>query len=484
MLQNSEDVASAPVSNTLTNNKDIVKENDNDDRETVYESSTASSSEDSDDNEDQFSGQLSPSSSEGLCNRFRKVRKSKRKVVKQRYCKTDTETALVKQLIEKSSELKGTIEASEISKYFGNQAKSDFFQRYHWLAQRIKVTNANSNTKTSELLSFDDEAYFLKDEARMIENDQLLSNSQEEKDCYMTSVPNSAATNSRPPTKPVSKPSSSARNRKLMNAIYKLEEESRDTQYPGKVNMKACRPTTPPVLEVDGEVASLFALADPFGCETLDELQNPNTEASDSQTENKQKYCNKPLDIEILGRPGEERPMTPRSTFIEGCIRGQINPRPIIIRKQEFNNQLILKSQGIGDFKAQLLSDSLCTKLIAVDSLDLQDNNLTDVGMAPIVSSLFNLSSLVELNLSFNVIGRVTNIFIVNYFCEVVWLCVCPACVGVKTSQALGNYLAGCDSEGKHCVGCNGHQLIRLSLANTDLSDMVWFSLVCMCVEG
>ena len=63
---------------------------------------------------------------------------------------------------------------------------------------------------------------------------------------------------------------------------------------------------------------------------------------------------------------------------------------------------------------AVVLADSL-RDLPYVQSIDLQDNNLTDLGMSPILASILSINNLLELNLSDNVIGPVSAAALATY---------------------------------------------------------------------
>ncbi len=63
---------------------------------------------------------------------------------------------------------------------------------------------------------------------------------------------------------------------------------------------------------------------------------------------------------------------------------------------------------------AKVLSESL-RLLPYVQSINLSDNNLTDVGMSPILASILNIPNLLELNLSNNLIGSESSEALANY---------------------------------------------------------------------
>jgi len=99
-----------------------------------------------------------------------------------------------------------------------------------------------------------------------------------------------------------------------------------------------------------------------------------------------------------------ERPLSPRTAYLAGCARLNLNPRPSLIIRKRFAKELNLDHQGMGDQMAIVLSESLRC-LPYIQSIRLADNNLTDVGMGPILSSILSKPNLLELNLSSNIIG-------------------------------------------------------------------------------
>ena len=66
---------------------------------------------------------------------------------------------------------------------------------------------------------------------------------------------------------------------------------------------------------------------------------------------------------------------------------------------------------GIGDKKAQIVSDSL-VEMISIEELNLSENGLSDVGVSVFMTSILNMKQLVMLDLSYNTLGNVNWYFI------------------------------------------------------------------------
>lgn len=96
--------------------------------------------------------------------------------------------------------------------------------------------------------------------------------------------------------------------------------------------------------------------------------------------------------------------LSPRSQFIDNCIRQRLNPRASLILRKSFTKELNLKHLGMGDKLAILLAEAI-VNVPYIHSLNIRDNNLNDAGLSAIVSSIRNMKDLVELDMSFNVIG-------------------------------------------------------------------------------
>eukprot|EP01034_Spumella_vulgaris_P028670 gene28670-35569_t len=95
---------------------------------------------------------------------------------------------------------------------------------------------------------------------------------------------------------------------------------------------------------------------------------------------------------------------SPRSKYIAGCMKQQLNPRASLVVRKNMSKQLNLQHHGMGDTMAKLLAESI-QGLPFVESINIADNMLTDDGMGPIILAAVGIKSLIELNLSQNEIG-------------------------------------------------------------------------------
>ena len=102
----------------------------------------------------------------------------------------------------------------------------------------------------------------------------------------------------------------------------------------------------------------------------------------------------------------QDVPMSPRSRFISNCIRERLNPRAGLLVRKNNTKKLELQNYGMGDQMARILADSLAD-LPYLQSVNIADNRLTDHGMGPIINAAVRIPSLLELNLSKNEIGDV-----------------------------------------------------------------------------
>ena len=100
----------------------------------------------------------------------------------------------------------------------------------------------------------------------------------------------------------------------------------------------------------------------------------------------------------------EQLILSPRSKFISGCLKERINPRAAIVVRGNFTTSLMLAHMCIGDKMAILLAESL-RELPHIQAVDISDNNLTDVGLAPLLLAMVQIPGLLQLNASQNEIG-------------------------------------------------------------------------------
>ena len=96
--------------------------------------------------------------------------------------------------------------------------------------------------------------------------------------------------------------------------------------------------------------------------------------------------------------------MSPRSKYIDCCLRQGINPKPSLVLRKGFTKELDLSHHGIGDKMGKILAECLL-ELPYLHSIRLADNNLTDDSLGPMVKSLVKMPNILQVDLSNNVIG-------------------------------------------------------------------------------
>ncbi len=112
--------------------------------------------------------------------------------------------------------------------------------------------------------------------------------------------------------------------------------------------------------------------------------------------------------------PSDHIGLSPRSKFIDSCIRKKLNPRASLILRKTFTKELNLKHLGMGDEMAVLLADAIVS-IPYIQSLNICDNNLADRGLSAIIDAVCHMTDLVELNMSMNEIGPNAAFALNNY---------------------------------------------------------------------
>lgn len=96
-----------------------------------------------------------------------------------------------------------------------------------------------------------------------------------------------------------------------------------------------------------------------------------------------------------------DRPYSARTTFLSGCVSSGIVPQPALIIRKELTTTLNISLLAIGDKLAQLLAQCL-ENLPLLEGLCVADNNLTDQGLVPVVEALERCANLRSLDISCN----------------------------------------------------------------------------------
>lgn len=104
----------------------------------------------------------------------------------------------------------------------------------------------------------------------------------------------------------------------------------------------------------------------------------------------------------LLEDAGSGAPPTPRTRYIDGCLREKINPKASLFIRKTLSKTLDFHNLGMGDVNMCILAESL-KDMPFVESMNVADNNLTDEGLSPLLAAVSNIATLTELNLSQNV---------------------------------------------------------------------------------
>eukprot|EP01032_Pedospumella_encystans_P009853 gene9853-11567_t len=113
----------------------------------------------------------------------------------------------------------------------------------------------------------------------------------------------------------------------------------------------------------------------------------------------------------------DEGDISPRSKYIDSCIRQRLNPRASLILRKNFTKHLSLQHHGIGDTMAILFAEAI-VDIPYIESINIADNNLTDKGLGPLLNAVVHMKDLVDLDISYNTIGPVAANYLSAYLAE------------------------------------------------------------------
>jgi Ran GTPase-activating protein (RanGAP) involved in mRNA processing and transport len=94
-------------------------------------------------------------------------------------------------------------------------------------------------------------------------------------------------------------------------------------------------------------------------------------------------------------------PLSPRSKFISSCLKEKINPRVSLILRKRLTTSIELQHLAIGNKVAIMLAEVL-HEMPYIEKVDINNNNLTDAGVAAILKAIATIPTLTSLNLSRN----------------------------------------------------------------------------------
>lgn len=94
-------------------------------------------------------------------------------------------------------------------------------------------------------------------------------------------------------------------------------------------------------------------------------------------------------------------PMSPRTRFISGCVLENMNPRASLILRKRMGKEINIAHMAIGNKIAGLLAQCL-EDMPFIESLNVNNNALTDEGVAAILTAARGIKGLKMLNISRN----------------------------------------------------------------------------------
>ena len=92
---------------------------------------------------------------------------------------------------------------------------------------------------------------------------------------------------------------------------------------------------------------------------------------------------------------------SPRAKYLSGCLQKGIPPRCNMLLRGKETTSLWLDHMGMGDQLGLLLASGL-HDIPLITSINLSDNNLTDVSLKPLIDAIARNPSITELFLSQN----------------------------------------------------------------------------------
>jgi hypothetical protein len=95
-----------------------------------------------------------------------------------------------------------------------------------------------------------------------------------------------------------------------------------------------------------------------------------------------------------------------------------------MVIRNNFSTSLQLAHMCMGDELARLLADSL-QSLPHIQAVDIADNNLTDVGLTPLIDAMVKIPQLLQFDGSRNEIGPLAAAALGVYLSICVCVCVC-----------------------------------------------------------
>ena len=97
-------------------------------------------------------------------------------------------------------------------------------------------------------------------------------------------------------------------------------------------------------------------------------------------------------------------PISPRALYIAGCLKDGVMPISRAVLRKELSSKLVMRGMCIGDSRALALANAM-NQMPFLKLIDMSGNGLTEKSLVPIIDSLSNLPSVVEMDFSDNKIS-------------------------------------------------------------------------------
>lgn len=330
---------------------------------------------------------------------------------------------------------------ADSKKYFGGGARDDFFKRNKWLGRQLKITEVRKSGSPTPHLYFDstdaDENY----ETPVKRHSSISSY---KKDTYVSSLFNGESSDGN------SVCVNNANNFTPTNSIIKYSGLVKSPVLNAESAFLTNLDQTPGSNQISGDYDSVLTeesqqslwLEPVDGNMPLSRIEQENTNFDDSGELFDISVCRgadrgKAL-AAILGRrdhnistPNPEKdllaqgssaqvldclaiPHSPRTAYLVGCASEQVLPRPSLLLRKELTTELNLKHQGMGNTRAGIIADSI-RALPGIETLNLQDNNLTCHGLCAMFEAIRTASSFTSLDIADNKLGKASSAALADY---------------------------------------------------------------------
>ena len=366
--------------------------------------------------------------------------------------------------ISKSLEgLPGRLELNPVitKKYFGQKARTHFFDRYKWIDQQMQITQLDKSQETNEFffngeeetvaqdntyafapqrpelsaiakqLEFNSNGNNEEEEEEEEDDDDIFDSEQLLKDTISVYSNLSLAGKLTMPSEielgRVATAGGSIRHHSITSSVSSLQESEVDeldfldslgilpmggclgnssshrNKYARNSNKKLTR--LPSMLD-SGIKSSLQS--------DVNNLGSVSIASKHSDYSNGSLRSNNPSNDFLLNTMAI--PNSPRTTYLVGCAKLNILPRPSLILRKNLTKELDLQHQGMGDQMATVLAESM-KELPYIQSINLKDNNLSCTGLVPIFNVIAHIPNLLSLDVGYNNLGNIcceVELFVVN----------------------------------------------------------------------